>query len=183
MSDIKEKILHFWFVESQPEQWFMKNDDFDRTIIDRFTETYNNAADGQYDSWQDDPEGCVALCIVLDQFPRNMFRGSPKSFATDERALQIAKHAVSKGFDMQVAVKKRGFLYLPYEHSEDLNDQRKSVELYSKMKAEDPLGYDYALRHLEVIEQFGRFPHRNVILGRKNTAEEDIYLSRPGAGF
>src|SRR5690606_35231277 len=122
-------------------------------------------------------------CVVLDQFPRNMFRGSAKSFATDGKALLIAKQTVSKGFDLLVPPEKRRFIYLPYEHSEAMNDQKKSVELFARLKAEDPIGYEYALRHHEVIEKFGRFPHRNAVLGRESTPEEEEYLAQPGAGF
>ncbi|MBU0800252.1 MAG: DUF924 domain-containing protein [Alphaproteobacteria bacterium] len=183
MRDTKAEVLHFWFTEVQPQQWFQKNDAFDATIRDRFLVTYDMARDGLCDSWQDEALGCVALCVVLDQFPRNMFRGSAQSFATDEKALLVAKYAVSRGFDLLVPPEKRRFLYLPYEHSEALSDQKKSVELFTKMKKEDPMGYDYAVRHLEVIEKFGRFPHRNAVLGRENTPEEEAYLAQPGAGF
>lgn len=183
MRDTKAEVLHFWFVESQPQQWFQKNDAFDQIIRDRFMVTYEMAADGLCDSWQDEAQGCVALCVVLDQFPRNMFRNSAKAFATDEKALLIAKQAVAKGFDLLVPPEKRRFIYLPYEHSESLNDQKKSVALFERMKAEDPLGYEYALRHYEVIEKYGRFPHRNAVLGRINTPEEEEYLARPDAGF
>lgn len=183
MRDTKAEVLHFWFTETQPQQWFQKNDDFDRAIRERFMVTYDMARDGLCDAWRDDAPGCVALCVVLDQFPRNMFRNDPRAFATDEAALLVAKFAVARGFDKLVTPEKRRFLYLPYEHSESLSDQKKSVDLFAAMKKDDPLGYDYALRHLEVIEKFGRFPHRNAVLGRANTPEEEEYLAQPGAGF
>ena len=183
MRDIKHEILHFWFEETQPQQWFQKNDDFDKAVRERFLTTYRLAAEGVCDLWRDEAQGCLALCIVLDQFPRNMFRGQPESFASDPKALLVAKHALARGFDQTLPPQQRRFLYLPFEHSEDPADQTRSVGLFQSMQAEDPLGYDYALRHQAVIGRFGRFPHRNAILGRKNTSEEDEYLAQPGAGF
>lgn len=183
MRDTKQEIVHFWFEETEPRQWYQKSDDFDSEIKDRFLTTYEMARDGLCDSWNQDTEGCLALCVLLDQFPRNMFRGSPEAFATDPKALLIARHAVSKGFDQILSVQRRTFIYLPFEHSEDMNDQKKAVELFEAVKEENPLGYEYALKHLEVIEKFGRFPHRNAVLGRENTPEEEEYLAQPGAGF
>ncbi len=183
MRDTKQEIIHFWFEETEPQQWFQKNDDFDNEIRDRFFVTYEMARDGLCDSWNKDAEGCLALCILLDQFPRNMFRNDPKSFETDQKALLIAKYAVSKGFDQVLSPAKRRFIYLPYEHSEEIEDQKKSVAFFEKMKKDDPLGHEYALRHLDVIEKFGRFPHRNKVLGRENTPAEEEYLAQPGAGF
>lgn len=183
MRDTKEEILHFWFEETSPAQWFQKNDIFDGQITDRFLVTYEMAANGLCDGWSVDPDGCLALCILLDQFPRNMFRNSGRAFATDNKALLIAKHTVSKGFDQILPPIQRRFIYLPYEHSEKLADQKKSVTFFEGMKEEDPVGYDYALRHYDVIERFGRFPHRNKILGRENTQEEEEYLAQPGTGF
>lgn len=183
MKDSQADILTFWFDETQPQQWFQTNPDFDALIRERFTEAYEKARDGILDDWRRDADGCLALCILLDQFPRNMFRGTKQAFATDGKGLVVAKYAVSKGFDQVLPPLKRRFIYLPYEHSENLNDQRKCVELFEKMTKDDPLGYDYAVRHLKVIEAYGRFPHRNKILGRMNTPEEEEYLARPGAGF
>ena len=183
MKDSQGDILAFWFEEVQPQQWFQTNPDFDSLIRDRFMPAYEKARDGILDDWRQDADGCLALCLLLDQFPRNMFRGTKQAFATDAKALVISKYALSKGFDQVLAPVKRRFLYLPFEHSENLNDQRKCVELFEKMTKDDPLGYEYALKHLKVIEQYGRFPHRNKILGRMNTPEEEEYLAQPGAGF
>ena len=183
MKDLQKDILDFWFVETQPKQWFQVNEEFDQTIRERFFEAYEMAARGEVDDWKKNSDGALALCILLDQMPRNMFRGTPKAFATDSKALVVAKYAISKGLDQVLSPQKRRFLYLPFEHSENLNDQRRSVELFEKMKDDDPLGYDYALRHLKVIEKYDRFPHRNKILGRDNTPEEEEYLARPDAGF
>ena len=183
MRDTKEEILHFWFVESKPSQWFQKNDTYDNQIRDRFMVTYNMARDGLCDGWNTEADGCLALCLVLDQFPRNMFRGQPESFATDAKALLVAKYAIAKGLDQLLPAERRRFVYLPFEHSENLTDQKRCVALFETIKDKDPLGLDYALRHRAVIEKFGRFPHRNAILGRENTPEEEEYLAQPDAGF
>ncbi len=183
MKDIQKDVLDFWFEQTQPAQWFQVNPAFDQEILERYADGYDLASRGVYDDWKNSSDGCLALCLLLDQFPRNMFRGTPKAFATDGKALVMAKYALAKGFDQVLTPIKRRFLYLPFEHSENLNDQRKCVELFDKMKKDDPLGYDYAMRHLKVIEQFGRFPHRNKILSRTNTPEEEDYLAQSGAGF
>jgi uncharacterized protein (DUF924 family) len=183
MRDSKQDILHFWFVESQPAQWFQKNDDFDALIRERFASTVQMVRDGLCDSWADQAEGALALCLVLDQFPRNIFREQPAAFSSDERALEVAIGAIAKGFDKIFVPQRRRFFYLPYEHSEFLEHQDRSVELFAAMKDEDPVAYEYALRHRDVIRRFGRFPHRNAALGRTSTPEEALYLSQPGAGF
>lgn len=183
MKNSQKDILNFWFEETKPQQWFQTNPEFDAQVTEEFSKAYEMAREGTFDEWKKDADGCLALCLLLDQFPRNMFRGTPQAFATDKQALLIAKHALSKGFDQVLSPVKRRFLYLPFEHSENLADQRRCVELFEKMKDDDPLGYDYALRHLKVIENYGRFPHRNKILGRDNTPEEEEYLAQPGAGF
>ncbi len=181
--DTRREVLLFWFNETQPAQWFQKNPAFDDLIRTRFLMSYEMAAGGLCDSWKDDAKGCLALCILLDQMPRNMFRDTPRAFATDEKALLVARHAVARGFDALLTPVERTFLYLPYEHSEEITDQKKSVALFETIKNEEPLAYDYALRHYEVIDKFGRFPHRNKILGRESTPEELVYLADPAAGF
>ena len=183
MKDLQKDILDFWFEETQPAQWFQVNEDFDNVIRERFGDAYESAKSGQFDDWQNNADGALALCILLDQMPRNMFRGTPQAFVTDNKALIVSKFAISKGLDVVLPLPKRRFLYLPFEHSENMNDQRRSVELFEKNKDDDPLGYDYAVRHLNVIEKYGRFPHRNKILGRDNTPEEEEYLAQPDAGF
>lgn len=183
MKDFQKDILAFWFEETQPPQWFQVNEAFDNAILERFTEPYDMAVSGQFDDWRNSADGTLAYCILLDQMPRNMFRGMPKAFATDDKALIAAKYAISKGLDQVLPLQKRRFVYLPFEHSEKINDQHRSVELFEKIKDDDPLGYDYALRHLKVIEAYNRFPHRNKILARENTPEEEEYLAEPGAGF
>ena len=183
MKNSAADVLTFWFEDTKTQQWFQVNPDFDAKIRDEFEDLYKAAREGLCEDWKNDPDGCLALCLVLDQFPRNMYRDTPQAFATDKQALLIAKHAISKGFDQVLKPIKRRFIYLPYEHSENINDQRTCVELFESMKDEDPLGYEYAVKHLRVIEKFNRFPHRNSILGRDNTSEEDEYLAQPGAGF
>lgn len=183
MRDTKSEILHFWFVETDPSLWFQKNEEFDARIRDRFLVTYEMAAEGLSNEWGKDADGALALIIVLDQFPRNMFRGTAKMFATDGKALIQAKQAIHKGFDQVLTPEKRRFMYLPFEHSENIIDQKRSVELFKAMEDVDPLAYTYALRHYDVIDKFGRFPHRNAALGRESTPEEEEYLAKPGAGF
>jgi len=183
MRNLQREVLSFWFDETQPQQWFQVSPAFDRLVSTRFMEAYERAKEGILEDWKKDADGCLALCLLLDQFPRNMFRNEVQAFLTDGKALVIAKYAVAKGFDLVVPPVRRRFLYLPFEHSENLSDQRRCVDLFAKMKGDDPLGHEYALRHLKVIEAFGRFPHRNTILGRMNTPDEEAYLATPGAGF
>ena len=183
MRDLQKDILHFWFEDTAPSQYFQKSDEFDALIRKRFGDAYEWAKDGLYDSWMRTEDGCLALCILLDQFPRNMFRNNAQAFETDLKARYISRHALKRGYDQLFIPLKRRFLYLPFEHSESLDDQKLCVSLFEAMKDDDPTGYDYALRHLNIIETFGRFPYRNAILGRTSTVEEDRYLSTPGAGF
>ncbi len=182
MRDTQQEILHFWFEELDPQQWFQQSNSVDEEIRERFAVTHEMAADGLCQHWAVDADGSLALVIVLDQFPRHMYRGDPKSFASDERALLIAKQAVHKGFDQVLEPVKRGFLYLPFQHSEVLQDQKKSVELFGAMAEENPAGDMYAKRHIVPVEKFGRFPHRNEVLGREST-EEEIEFLKTHKGF
>ncbi len=178
-----EGVLAFWFEDdptTRREKWFEKNLEFDAEIGRRFGKLHEMAMAGGLDDWAATPSGRLALVIVLDQFSRNMFRDDPSAFAGDAPALALAKAAVASGEDRELGLLEREFLYLPYEHSEDLADQRRSVELFAETGAE---GLDYAKRHLDVIERFGRFPHRNKVLGRANTAAEAEYLEDPDSGF
>ena len=178
-----EDVLRFWFGEEKAwrEEWFRKDEGFDREIRDRFEALYESAASGALDDWQETAEGALALVIVLDQFPRNMFRGDPKSYATDEKALATAKHAVDRALDRELPPIRRSFLYMPFMHSEDLRDPRRSVELFRGLGSEDST--HYAVRHREIVECFGRFPHRNEVLGRATTPEEAQFLQEPGSSF
>ncbi|BAU14587.1 hypothetical protein LEP3755_51360 [Leptolyngbya sp. NIES-3755] len=181
------EVLSFWFGDTleMRKVWFTKNSDFDEEVRSRFLPIYEQAASNQLDGWSDSPESCLALIIVLDQFPRNMFRGTPRSFATDPKALKIAKDAIAKQFDQQVPPVQRFFYYLPLEHSENLDDQNESVRLYEQFRDNPELKetYDYAIRHRVAIEQFGRFPHRNQILDRPSTPKEIEFLKQPGSSF
>jgi uncharacterized protein (DUF924 family) len=191
MSKIDE-ILDFWF--GRPDEtdygksrqfWFNKNPEFDKEVQTRFQTDYELAASGKLDNWKDSPHSCLALIILLDQFPRNMFRGEAKAFATDSQALLVAKHAVTQGFDRELLPVKRWFIYLPFEHSETLEDQHLAVELNQQLteypECKDAL--KYAILHLKIIEQFGRFPHRNKILGRETTPKEAEFLKQPNSSF
>lgn len=182
MRDTRHEIIHFWFEETHPQQWFQSSPVFDERVCDRFGVTYEMARDGLCNNWSADTEGALALVLVLDQFPRHMYRNTPAAFATDEAALLVAKEAIYKGFDQVIEPVKRGFLYVPFQHSEVLSDQKKSVELFGAMADENPAGDMYAKRHLVPIDKFGRFPHRNEILGREST-EEEIEFLKTHKGF
>lgn len=180
MPKTPHEVLEFWFSDQMRPYWFAKSDDIDRDIAARFSDTYEAAHAGRLDDWMDAPDSALALVIVLDQFPRNMFRGTPGAFASDDLALQHARAAVDAGFDRQIEPGRRAFLYLPFEHSEDLPDQTRSVELFESLG--DPGYLDYAVQHRDIIVQFGRFPHRNAILGRDSTPEEAEFL-KTHSGF
>jgi len=170
-------VLAFW-TKAGPDKWYVKDADFDRAIRDDFLATYEAAAAGQLSSWTHDPESTLALLIVLDQFPRNMFRGSARAFAADPLALEIAKSAIAKGFDKKVDEALRAFFYLPLMHSEDIADQDHCVALCRALGDEENV--KYAEIHADIIRRFGRFPHRNPVLGRATTAEEQAYLDSGG---
>ncbi|MEA5497386.1 DUF924 family protein [Limnoraphis robusta Tam1] len=191
MSSVAE-ILAFWFGSPEDSNygkprkvWFQKNSAFDEQIRSHFLADYELAAQGQLDFWKESPDSCLALILLFDQFPRNVFRGQAQAFVTDTKALEMAKYAVSQGFDRPMLPVQRWFIYLPFEHSENLADQEKSVELMQQL-SDDPdsqSSINYAIRHWEIIKQFGRFPHRNAILGRESTPEEEAFLQQPGSSF
>ncbi len=189
MKDITHTVLDFWLgpVDSDghylPQKfWFKSSDDFDAEIRDKFLHVHHDASMGVYDSLAQDGDDYLAIVIVLDQFSRNMFRGQSKAFEADELALKWAQRAISNGYDMGIpAPSPRMFFYLPFEHSEDITVQNEAVRLFDAMGHEDYT--KYAVAHQKVIEEFGRFPHRNAVLGRINTKDEELYLSKPGAGF
>lgn len=191
MSQANE-ILDFWFGRleeadyGKPRKvWFIKNPEFDEEVRSRFLNDYQQATTGQLDDWKASPEGCLALIILLDQFPRHMFRSQPQAFATDPQALAYAKYGIQRGFDQELRPIQRQFVYLPLEHSENLATQHQCIELFSTLKdyPECASGVDYAHRHLKVIERFGRFPHRNEILGRETTPDEAEFLKQRGSSF
>jgi uncharacterized protein (DUF924 family) len=172
-------VVTFWR-EAGPKRWFEKDFIFDQRIRERFLETHEAAADGELTGWERSAEGALALLILLDQFPRNMFRGDVRAFATDPLARAVAAGALVRGFDAQVAPEMRGFFYLPFEHSEDLADQDRSVAFYKA--AGDADGQKWAELHADIIRRFGRFPHRNQLLGRSTTPEEQEFLDSGGFG-
>lgn len=180
--DAVRQVLDFWFQEAGPAKWFGGGPDFDRQVAERLGPLHAQATAGQFDGWAAKAEGGLALCILLDQVPRNIFRDTPRAFASDAKALSIARDLVARGLDMALPDDDRAFIYLPFEHAESLEDQRQSVRLFAS-RTLNPSFLDYACKHLVVIAEFGRFPHRNAILGRASTPAELDYLARPGAGF
>ncbi|MBZ5714686.1 DUF924 family protein [Nannocystis pusilla] len=177
-----DAVLEFWFSPRVRPKWFVRSDELDHEIRETFGELHARAAAGALDGWAASPRGALALVILLDQFPRNMFRGTAEAFASDAKAREIAKLALEAGLDHDLSQEERLFLYLPLEHSEDLADQERCVELMRALD-ETPLWHDYAVRHRDIIARFGRFPHRNAILGRDSTAEECEFLMQPGSSF
>lgn len=175
-----QDVLDFWFSDESRPFWFAKSDTFDRRIADRFGNTYEAAHAGRLDDWMDEPQGALALVIVLDQFPRNMFRGSPRSFESNDLALTHARTALERGYDRQQGDEGRQFLYLPFMHSEDLADQTRSVELYEKLGDAEALAF--ARDHRDIVARFGRFPHRNAVLDRDTTPDETEFL-KTHSGF
>lgn len=182
------EVLQFWFGEprgARRKPWFEKEPAFDAGIRKRFLPLYEALARGEHEDWLDEAGRCLARIVVLDQFPRNMFRGTPRAFATDLLALHAARHAVSRGYDHGLLPVERLFIYLPFEHSEALEDQERACELCHPLAAfaETDDAYRYALAHRDIVARFGRFPHRNAILGRASTPEELEFLEQPGSGF
>lgn len=182
MSEAKiREILTFWFEECTPEQWFKKDAAFDETVRERFLDIYEELVEGNHGDWRNTAEGCLAEIIVLDQFSRNMFRDSPKAFEADPQARACLHHALAHGFDGDLTQVQCNFLYLPLEHSEDAMDQDHAVALFTANGDEKSL--DYAVQHKVIIDRFGRFPHRNRILGRQSTPEEEEFLTQPNSSF
>lgn len=171
-------IVGFWH-GAGPDRWFNKDTAFDTEIRERFLVTHEAAAAGQLSTWEMTAEGALALLILLDQFPRNMFRDTARAFATDPLARAIAAGALVRGFDAQVPADMRTFFYLPFEHSEDMADQERALALYKAAGDADNL--KWAELHADIIRRFGRFPHRNAVLGRATTPDEQAFLD--GGGF
>jgi uncharacterized protein (DUF924 family) len=180
-TDASDDVVRFWFEELTPKEWYRPPEAIDAEIAARFRKTYAALKERVPPDWLTTPRGVLAAILVLDQFPRNMFRGAPEAFATDRRALALAKRAIDDGMDAELPPKQRAFVYLPFQHAENLADQGRSVGLF--MALGNPLNLDYAIRHQDVIERFGRFPHRNEILGRDSTEEEKAFLTQPGSSF
>jgi uncharacterized protein (DUF924 family) len=169
-------LLDFWFKECGPADWFKSEAAFDDRVRARFRDDVTAARAGKYDDWMNSADGSLALLILLDQFPRNLFRGQAEAFASDAKAREVARHAIARGFDLEVPHGIRQFFYMPLMHSEDMADQNACVELARKRRGPDSDTYSYAVKHRDVIARFGRFPGRNAALGRTSTKEETEYL-------
>ncbi|OJU92418.1 MAG: hypothetical protein BGO13_08860 [Burkholderiales bacterium 66-5] len=175
------RVLAFWFEESSAQQWFAKDDAFDAAIRTRFTALHAQAARGELWRWRVDAPGRLAEIIVLDQFSRNLHRGSGAAFAQDAVALVLAQELVAQALDRHLPVAQRAFAYLPYMHSESLAVQHESIRLYEALA--QPGNLDFAYQHRDIVARFGRYPHRNAALGRESTAEEIAFLKQPGSSF
>ena len=193
-------VLQFWFGDvdelgrsdvKHSRRWFMKDETFDREIAQTFGQTYADVRGGLREAWLDDPRGRVAYVIVLDQFPRNMFRGTARMFEGDRQALAAAVEGVARHDDDGLNVNERSFLYMPYMHSEDIDMQERSVSLFkdlvetapSELRAAMLSAVQYAEKHRDIIARYGRFPHRNTVLGRQSRPEELAFIAEPGSGF
>jgi len=194
------EVLEFWMgpldddglaAAEQRQRWFQKSDDFDREIERRFGERYRAIVAGEHEDWLESPRGRLAYIIVLDQFSRNMFRDSAEMYAADERSLAAALGGIDQGDDDKLRTHERMFLYMPLMHAEDLAHQRRCEELFQHAAAAhegEPAkafanNAGYAERHRVIVERFGRFPHRNAIVGRESTPEEVTFLAEPGSSF
>ena len=194
-----EQILNFWFgkikdgltVEDRNKFWFMADADVDKTIRDKFQDLVTQAGSGKLKNWESTPRGSLALIILLDQFTRNIYRGKPEAFQYDNKAKRICAEGIKNGTDKELEIIERCFYYLPLEHSENMEDQNMCVSLYEELlvtedKSKLPViknSLDYAVIHRNIIEEFGRFPHRNKILNRESTDKELDYLSKQGNKF
>jgi uncharacterized protein (DUF924 family) len=176
---LPEELIDFWFSKESRERWFRSTPEYDALVRSRFEAAWEQARDGALADWEQTADGALALVILLDQMPLNMFRDQPASFSTEALSRALAERALVRGFDRIVADDRRAFFYLPYMHSESLADQERSVELFGQSGLEQNL--KWARHHLEIVQRFGRFPHRNAILGRVSTPEETEWLDSPDA--
>jgi uncharacterized protein (DUF924 family) len=176
-----ESVLSFWFEEIEPKQWWVKSDEFDQLIANRFGALHAAATRSELSDWRETPQGRLAEVIVLDQFSRNIYRDQPQAFACDPLALALAQHAVALQADQALPTQQRTFLYMPYMHSESPLIHSSALPLFSQAGLEHALPSE--LRHKAIVDRFGRYPHRNTILGRSSTAEEIDFLATPGSSF
>lgn len=174
-------IIGFWFDEIESKQWFVKDLAFDQLLIERFSNIHQQASQCELFEWRNTAEGCLAEVIILDQFSRNMFRDTAQAFAFDALALALAQSAIASGFDKGLSAQQRTFLYMPFMHSESLKVHDVAMTLFSDNGVQANL--DFEIKHRDIIERFGRYPHRNGILGRESTQEEIEFLTQPGSSF
>lgn len=176
-----QDILDFWFAPENQQNWFSKSDAFDQTLEKRFKSTLLSAQKSELWNWRSSAEGRLAEIIVLDQFSRNLYRESPLAFAQDALALALAQEAVSQGLDQQLRPDQRSFLYMPFMHSESPLIHQYALKLFEDLG--NPMNLDFEKKHKVIIDRFGRYPHRNAILGRVSTAEEAEFLTQPDSSF
>ena len=176
-----QAVLDFWFKEITPAKWWKKDPEFDQLISERFGKIHRQANQGELYAWRTTPEGRLAEIIVLDQFSRNIYRDSPKAFASDALALVLAQEAITHKADQHLAKHMLSFLYMPFMHSESLEIHQVATSLFKEADLTD--NYNFELKHKAIIEQFGRYPHRNSVLGRSSTADEIEFLKQPGSSF
>lgn len=174
-------VLDFWLLQTGPDKWFSRDDGLDAEIRDKFSTLHKRAVAGELAHWRGTPHGCLGEIIVLDQFSRNLYRDDPRAYAADDQARETLTLALARDFDVGMSKDERRFLYMPLQHSEDAADQARSVELFRSLEDDDT--FKYTLRHQEIINCFGRFPHRNTALGRESTAEEIAFLRQPNSSF
>ena len=173
------EIINFWYSDRLKSQWFFSTPELDKEILDKYGDLWEAASIGELDDWADSPEGSLALIIVLDQFPLNMFRGQAKSFKSERKAVETAINAINKNFDKCIEKEKLAFLYMPLMHSENLAEQDLSVKMFKESNLDANI--KFAEHHREIVKHYGRFPHRNKILGRQSTAAEIKYLASENA--
>jgi uncharacterized protein (DUF924 family) len=176
-----QSVLKFWFEETEPKSWWISDHDFDRQVEDRFLPLLHKATQGELFSWRKEPKGRLAEVIVLDQFSRNIYRHSPLAFAQDPMALALAQEAIAVGAQQALSPIERSFLYMPFMHSESRPIHEWAERLYRENGLQD--SYKFELKHKAIIDRFGRYPHRNEVLGRPSSAEETEFLTQPGSGF
>jgi len=176
-----QSVLKFWFEEIEPKSWWIADRDFDRQIEDRFLTLLHKAAQGELFSWRKEPKGRLAEVIVLDQFSRNIYRNSPLAFSQDPMALVLAQEAIAVGADQALSPIERSFLYMPFMHSESKLIHEWAERLFRENGLQD--SYKFELKHKTIVDRFGRYPHRNEILGRTSSAEETEFLTQPGSSF
>ena len=179
--ETEKSIIAFWFNETKPAAWFEKNTTFDQQIRQRFLDTYYAAAQCELSAWREQPLGRLAEIITLDQFPRNIFRNKAQAFATDSLALALSQEAIRTGADKQLSCTQKSFLYMPFMHSESKHIHSQAEQLFKQPGMET--NYNFELRHKKIIDQFGRYPHRNTILMRESSNEELAFLNTPGSSF